>query len=380
MTPRTNGELERLLAQAVDRSVPDLGPTLAATPVIPLETADGIVPTQPHAVPHPVRRTLAGLCACLVLVLCLGIFSFLRTESVVELDVNPSVELTINRYSRVLSARALNEDGVAVLGEMNLRFLDLDTAVNALVGSMALQGYFESGQDVAVLVSVSGGSEGRNLALQQQLAGGIAQAVSGLGAHAEVYTQRTESHNPPAQVTESPIPAPSPTQSPVPSPTPSPASTPLVPPPVDTPTPSAAPTATPAPTPSPTPRPATAAERAVQNGISYGKQVFIDNLLTLDPTLNEVELAAMPIGKISSLVRQRGLDLSLIVSYDPDDSPKENIEDFIDDLDDDDDDDDDKSKNNSGSKPQTPPGQENSPDHSRDYDDWDDDDDDHDDD
>lgn len=367
MAEYTDARLECLLSAAIDHCVPDLREDAATASVSPLAAPDGVVPAQSARRSTALRRTVMGLAACLVLVLGLSSFAFFRPLSVIGIDVNPSIELTANYFDKVLSVKPLNEDAVKIIGAMDLKYVDLDIAVNALVGSMALHGYFESGQDVAVLVSVSGGSESHNLTLQRKLAGDIEAAANAVGAKASVYTQNTDKAlTAPPTPPPSPFPAVTPSDTPTathsPSPDVSPVSTPETPSPSPTPSTSVESTppqsvkpsqsALPSPSPVMPTRPATAQERAVQNGISYGKQVFIDKLLTLDPTLNESELAAMPIGKIVGLVKQRGLNLSSIVDYDSDDSVKENIEDFIDDLDDDksDDDDDDKKDNNGSHK------------------------------
>lgn len=329
MAEYTDMQLESLLSAAIDRSVPDLREEAASAPVSLLSAPDGIVSVQTSRRSSALRRTVMGLAACLVLMLGLSSFAFFRPLSVIGIDVNPSIELTANYFDKVLSVKSLNEDAVTIIGDMDLKYVNLDIAMNALVGSMALHGYFESGQDVAVLVSVSSGSESHNLTLQKKLAVDIKAAASAVGAKASVYTQNIDK----TSVAPSTPPA---------------SSSPVVTPPV-TPSHSLSPAPEP-PSPVTPTRPATTQERAAQNGISYGKQIFIDKLLTLDPTLSESELAVMPIGKIASLVKQRGLDLSSIVDDDSDDSVKENIEDFIADLDTPDDDDDDGKENNDDKK------------------------------
>ncbi len=356
MAEYTSERLEYLISSAIDRLAPDLRIQAAEAAVTAVAAPDGIVPIQTTRKSTSLRRSVMGLAACLILILGLGAFTFFGTHSIIGIDVNPSMEITVNYFDRVLNVRPLNSDAFSVIGDMNLKYVNLDIAVNALVGSMALQGYFTAGEDVAVLVSVSGGSPSHNTALQKKLALDIETAATTVGARAAVYTQSVDedSSQPPqptatVPVATPPVSTPAVSSLPVPppvSPSPPPVSPSPSPVPSDS-SPDTAPLPSP-PSPSvsvPVHRPATAQERAAKNGISYGKQVFIDKLLTLDPALNEQELAAMPIGKLASLVKQRGWDLSLIVDYDPDDSTKENIEDFIDDLDDDDEDDEKKPDN-----------------------------------
>ena len=69
-------------------------------------------------------------------------------DSIVGLDVNPSVELSINRKERVLKADALNEDARTILQGMDLKGVELNVAVNAIVGSMVSNGYLDSDQSL----------------------------------------------------------------------------------------------------------------------------------------------------------------------------------------------------------------------------------------
>ncbi len=75
----------------------------------------------------------------------------------VTLDVNPSVSLQISGHRsqdyRVVNAEALNDDGKVIIGSMDLKGVQLEVAVNALIGSMLRNGYLSSLTN-SVLVSV----------------------------------------------------------------------------------------------------------------------------------------------------------------------------------------------------------------------------------
>ena len=82
--------------------------------------------------------------ACLCVAVLGGGVSFYqnhRVDSVIGIDVNPSIELSVNRNEKVLQANPLNEDAETILDDMNLKNVDLDIAVNALIGSMVRNGY-----------------------------------------------------------------------------------------------------------------------------------------------------------------------------------------------------------------------------------------------
>ena len=57
-----------------------------------------------------------------MLAVSIGGYSYIQTPvSYVSIDVNPSVELTLNRVDRVISATAFNGDGEAVLEDSGER-------------------------------------------------------------------------------------------------------------------------------------------------------------------------------------------------------------------------------------------------------------------
>ena len=76
----------------------------------------------------------------------------------VYLDVNPSVELVLDKDERVMAFEALNEDAELVTAEMELIGVTFKTALNAVIGGMYAKGYLTS-EENSVLISVAGGDE-----------------------------------------------------------------------------------------------------------------------------------------------------------------------------------------------------------------------------
>lgn len=77
-----------------------------------------------------------------------------RVMTVVDIDVNPSIELNINANDRIVSVRAINQDAIDILDGMDLTGAQTKVAVNAIMGSMFEHGYL-TGETDSVLVSVS---------------------------------------------------------------------------------------------------------------------------------------------------------------------------------------------------------------------------------
>ena len=101
--------------------------------------------------------------------------------ALVSIDVNPSIELEVDADERIISARALNDDGKKVLSGMKLEGTDLNTGVNAIVGSMLKNGYIDELRN-SVLVSVSGDGSIDTAALEAKLMQEVSSALDGAGA------------------------------------------------------------------------------------------------------------------------------------------------------------------------------------------------------
>ena len=86
----------------------------------------------------------------------------------VSLDVNPSVTLNVNSKEKVLSAIPVNEDGGDILAGMDLTGVQLDVAMNAIVGALLTQGYVDELAN-SILITVEDDDAGRGARLQQEL-------------------------------------------------------------------------------------------------------------------------------------------------------------------------------------------------------------------
>jgi len=123
---------------------------------------------------------IATLAACFC-ILFASVLSFLILNSqsygYVSVDVNPSIEYRINRFDRVVSVSALNEDGMALLesiGTHRIEGKDIEIALSLTVNELSVQGYLD-GQDAGIIISSSAGSTRASTALNQKLKAYAAQ-------------------------------------------------------------------------------------------------------------------------------------------------------------------------------------------------------------
>lgn len=93
--------------------------------------------------------------AVLLLLIGFGTWSFFSPYTYVSLDVNPSIEYSVNRYGLVLSAEAVNGDGEEILSGLNLKFQNIDEALADTVNQIAEQGYFDGEDPGAIMIATS---------------------------------------------------------------------------------------------------------------------------------------------------------------------------------------------------------------------------------
>ncbi len=137
------------------------------------------------------KKLLAGLGAAAILLAGVGAYGILGTDravSVVQLDVNPSVEIHVDKEGDVLKTNALNKDGEKVLEGMKLKGSDADTAVNAIVGSLLRHGYIDELAN-SILLSVEDEDTVRGAKLKEELTEEINAILSATAIQASILSQ-----------------------------------------------------------------------------------------------------------------------------------------------------------------------------------------------
>ncbi|MDE5587613.1 MAG: hypothetical protein K2J60_00525 [Acetatifactor sp.] len=75
----------------------------------------------------------AAVCACLLFLLIGGPLLYFTPTSVISIDINPSLELNVNRFDRIISVNGLNADGRELAAAIDLRFQDYRNALKQLL-------------------------------------------------------------------------------------------------------------------------------------------------------------------------------------------------------------------------------------------------------
>lgn len=98
------------------------------------------------------RRAAAFACMLFLFIGSGGYFVYFTEVVAISIDVNPSFELGINRFDKVVSVVAYNEDGSRVLSGMNIRFMDYRDALEQILADESMKQYLTPDEYIAVTV------------------------------------------------------------------------------------------------------------------------------------------------------------------------------------------------------------------------------------
>lgn len=143
--------------------------TAKVTPIDRSSTAPSPNRRSWNAARHRRWRAPLAAAACLAIVglLCFaGYRIYQQPAAFVGLDVNPSLELTVNNFDRIIAATAINDDAQGVLDRVSLEGKSYEEALDCLMASEAMAPYVTEGAFVEV--SITADDDGLASELQGQ--------------------------------------------------------------------------------------------------------------------------------------------------------------------------------------------------------------------
>lgn len=115
---------------------------------------------------------IASIAAILIMIfgVSFGVYSYNLPYSYVNVDINPSLEITVNMYNRIIDVKALNTDGEKLLHDGSYKNYDLNEGVKNILESAVEEGYIKAGESNAVMLTVAGQDSKKVLKIQEEVA------------------------------------------------------------------------------------------------------------------------------------------------------------------------------------------------------------------
>ena len=100
-----------------------------------------------------------------------------EVSTIITMDVNPSIQMQLNRDDAVVSVIGENKEAEEILKDMDLEQTDMTVAVNAVIGSMVKQGYLTT-ENNTVLLSVENDDADERFRVEKELSENISSTLS----------------------------------------------------------------------------------------------------------------------------------------------------------------------------------------------------------
>jgi len=136
-----------------------------------------------------IKATIALAAASLLFSIGLGTSSYYLPTKYVSMDINPSVEYSVNMFNRVIDAEGVNEDGIRLLEQLNIKDLKnkrIEEALNMTIEEAVVEGYL-SGEDAGVMISTAAQNSNNAIELAAKLQESVKAAVEKNNSSAIVY-------------------------------------------------------------------------------------------------------------------------------------------------------------------------------------------------
>lgn len=101
------------------------------------------------------RRRLISAVACFLLFVLVGWgghWLYFTPVSLISVDINPSFELEVNRFDKVISVDAYNDDGAELTSSMDLKFMDYSQALETILSNAQIAGYLAEDELLSIAV------------------------------------------------------------------------------------------------------------------------------------------------------------------------------------------------------------------------------------
>lgn len=108
---------------------------------------------------------LAAACLCFLFVVFGGHWLYFTPTTKISIDINPSLELDINRFGRVVSANGYNDDGRGLLDALDIKFLRYSDAIERILACEEIEILLAGDEVMTITVTGEDGAQSEEIFL-----------------------------------------------------------------------------------------------------------------------------------------------------------------------------------------------------------------------
>ena len=140
---------------------------------------------------------LASIAAVLILIFGLGygVYSYNAPYAYISLDINPSIEISVNVFDRIISLKGVNNDGKILADLHNYRNMKVDEGIKNVIHSAVQQGYIKAEIDNMVFMTLSSKDANKTNELDRTIGISASEEIQSSGVEVKLYIEDNSIQN-----------------------------------------------------------------------------------------------------------------------------------------------------------------------------------------
>lgn len=145
-----------------------------------------------------IYKNLSAVAACFLILIMLssGVYAYYTPYSYVSVDINPSLELYVNRFDKVIGVHAFNEEAVQIIKtSKGIKNENVSVALEQILDNAEEAGYLKKDVENSVMIVVSSKNTKEETALIDKISKTSTAVLSGISSNYEVILEKTKVEN-----------------------------------------------------------------------------------------------------------------------------------------------------------------------------------------
>lgn len=112
-------------------------------------------------------RHFIEVAACLIFLLMGSHNLYFTSMAEISIDINPSIELGVNRFGKIISEESFNKDGQELLNSLNIKYMDYSEAIRQIIENEKIDKLLSN--DEIMMIAVTGKNEKQSLEIFSEI-------------------------------------------------------------------------------------------------------------------------------------------------------------------------------------------------------------------
>ncbi len=131
---------------------------------------------------------ILSMAASLVLMLTVSAYAYFTPYSYISMDVNPSIEYTLNRFDRIIQVRTCDVESQELVQSLHVQHYHADTAVEKTLEQLRSLQYLKANQDNMMMIAVASANEEHAAKLMEKVSVTLRQAAERNQIRLQIHT------------------------------------------------------------------------------------------------------------------------------------------------------------------------------------------------